>query len=37
MGERVAIYAEGGFFAIGEMIESDGTLYLKPTKQFEVQ
>ncbi|MBQ8719776.1 MAG: tRNA pseudouridine(55) synthase TruB [Clostridia bacterium] len=37
VGERVAIYDEGGFFAIGEMIESDGTLYLKPTKQFEVQ
>ena len=35
-GERVTIFDEHGFFAIGEITEEGGEAYLKPTKQFDV-
>lgn len=36
VGERVTVFDEQGFFAIGEITENEGDFYLKPIKQFDV-
>ena len=35
-GEQIALYDEGGFFALGEVRVFDGGLAIKPVKQFDV-
>ena len=35
-GEQIALYDEGGFFALGEVRVFDGGLAIKPIKQFDV-
>lgn len=34
LGERVRLYDECGFFALGEVMEFDGALAIKPIRQF---
>ena len=36
LGERVTLYDEKGFFALGEVREFDAGLAIKPIKQFDV-
>ena len=36
LGERVRLFGEGGFFALGEVREYEGGLAIKPIKQFDV-
>ncbi len=36
VGERVTLYDENGFFALGEVMEFEAGLAIKPIKQFEL-